>query len=215
MTTKKRVVANRLNAMKSSGPKTLEGKRAVRHNAVTHGLLSGEVVLSDESQEQYLEYEQALWSDLKPIGPLQEEEARKAVYHGWRLRRCAKIDNGTFENNLKRDQKSGVSTLALAFASGAVALTNLARYEGHAARLYIMARRELDRLQGACAAELNSPPPSDIEIGLTVDEQVGDAVQDFAASLEESEGPKRRRLRDLLLPNRREPNGEQPNGDPV
>ena len=79
-----------------------------------------------------------------------------------------KIDNGTFENNLNRDQKSGMNTLALAFASGAVALNNLARYEGHAARQYIMARRELERLQGACAAEPNSQSPSDIEIGLTV-----------------------------------------------
>jgi hypothetical protein len=200
MTTKKRVLANRLNATHSSGPKTSEGKRAVRNNAVKHGLLAGDVVLSDESQEQFLEFEQALWADMKPVGPLQEEEARKAVYHGWRLRRCATIDAGTLENNLKRDQKSGMNTLALAFASGAVALSNLTRYEGHAARQYILARRELERLQSAGATQPNSPPPSDIEIGLTLEEQVSDALQDFAARREEGERQRRPRLLDELLP---------------
>jgi hypothetical protein len=214
VTTKKRIAANRLNATHSSGPKTSEGKRAVRQNALRHGLLSGDVILSDESEPQFLEYEKALWSDMKPVGPLQEEEARKAVYHGWRLRRCAKIDNGTFENNLKRDQKSGINTLAQAFASGAVPLTNLVRYEGHASRQYTMARRELERLQGACAAQPNSVPPSDIEIGLTVQEQIGDAVHDFAAHLEGSEGPKRRRLLDELL-NDEKLNGEPPHGGAV
>ena len=38
MATAKQIEANRLNALKSTGPRTVEGKSASRLNAVTHGL---------------------------------------------------------------------------------------------------------------------------------------------------------------------------------
>ncbi len=44
MTSDKQAQANRRNALKSTGPKTPEGKAAVRHNATKHGLLSQEVL---------------------------------------------------------------------------------------------------------------------------------------------------------------------------
>jgi hypothetical protein len=44
VTSEKQVQANRQNVLKSTGPKTLEGKAAVRHNAVKHGLLAKEVL---------------------------------------------------------------------------------------------------------------------------------------------------------------------------
>ena len=40
MTSEKKAEANRRNALKSTGPKTPEGKDAVRLNALKHGLLS-------------------------------------------------------------------------------------------------------------------------------------------------------------------------------
>ncbi len=44
VTTDKKAEANRQNALKSSGPKTPEGKEAVRLNALKHGLLSKDVL---------------------------------------------------------------------------------------------------------------------------------------------------------------------------
>jgi hypothetical protein len=42
MTSDKKAQANRRNALQSTGPKTPEGKAAVRWNALKHGLLSKE-----------------------------------------------------------------------------------------------------------------------------------------------------------------------------
>jgi hypothetical protein len=45
--------ANLRNAQKSTGPKTPEGKEAVRFNALQHGLRARSVVLSCEKQEHF------------------------------------------------------------------------------------------------------------------------------------------------------------------
>jgi hypothetical protein len=45
-----RLRANRENAQKSTGPKTARGKRRSRCNAVTHGLLSKQVLFSDDGK---------------------------------------------------------------------------------------------------------------------------------------------------------------------
>ncbi len=51
MTSDKKAEANRRNALKSTGPRTPEGRNAVRLNALRHGLLSREVLLPGEDGE--------------------------------------------------------------------------------------------------------------------------------------------------------------------
>jgi len=50
MTSDKKAEANRRNARKSTGPKTSEGKAAVRLNAIRHGLLLQDVLLPGEDE---------------------------------------------------------------------------------------------------------------------------------------------------------------------
>ena len=50
-----RLEANRQNALKSTGPKTVEGKAASRLNAVKHGLSSQSYVLDDDFVERRTE----------------------------------------------------------------------------------------------------------------------------------------------------------------
>ena len=49
MATDKQIAANRLNAQKSTGPKTPEGRAAVRLNGVEHGLYAETLVLPGEA----------------------------------------------------------------------------------------------------------------------------------------------------------------------
>ena len=64
MTSDKKVEANRRNALKSTGPRTPEGKAAVRSNAVTHGLLSKKVLLLGEDEEALRELGEHLRAEL-------------------------------------------------------------------------------------------------------------------------------------------------------
>ena len=60
MTSAKKAQANRQNALKSTGPKTPEGKANVRQNALKHGLLAQEVLLSEDDEEALRELDDSL-----------------------------------------------------------------------------------------------------------------------------------------------------------
>ena len=65
-----RVAANRQNALKSTGPKSAEGKAISRRNGLVHGLSgSGAVLLEDDAAEVARRVE-ALEADLQPRSPV-------------------------------------------------------------------------------------------------------------------------------------------------
>ena len=63
MTSFQQFQANRRNALRSTGPKTDDGKRRSRVNAVRHGLTAETVVGSLEDAEDYKAFEAAIISD--------------------------------------------------------------------------------------------------------------------------------------------------------
>jgi hypothetical protein len=72
MTSEKKAEANRRNALKSTGPKTPEGKAAVSLSAVKHGLISQEVLLSGDDESVLKELGERLRAELQPVGALED-----------------------------------------------------------------------------------------------------------------------------------------------
>ena len=62
------MAANRLNAQRSTGPKSVEGKEAARRNALKHGLTGGGVVLAGEDEHEVAIRVAALEGQLVPEG---------------------------------------------------------------------------------------------------------------------------------------------------
>lgn len=62
----KRAIANRLNAQKSTGPKTREGKDASRRNALKSGLTGRGVVLPEEVEADVAARFEAVLSGISP-----------------------------------------------------------------------------------------------------------------------------------------------------
>jgi hypothetical protein len=96
MTSKKKAQANRQNALKSTGPKTPEGKDAVRLNAMKHGLLCQEVLLPGEDEEALRELSEHLWTELKPVGEMENLLVDRIIASHWRLRRLGRVEAGIF-----------------------------------------------------------------------------------------------------------------------
>ena len=104
MTSAKKAQANRQNALKSTGPKTPEGKAAVRLNALKHGLLSQEILLPGEDQEALRELGQNLRNELQPAGELENQLLDRIISACWRLRRVSRVETGIFARELYQEQ---------------------------------------------------------------------------------------------------------------
>ena len=96
MTSDKQIRANRRNAQRSTGPKTPEGKDAVRLNATKHGLRSQEVLLPGEDGDALKELDENLRAELEPVGELENLLVDGIVAAHWRLRRLRRVEAGIF-----------------------------------------------------------------------------------------------------------------------
>ncbi|WP_169977702.1 hypothetical protein [Tautonia rosea] len=87
-TTVKQTIANRLNALLSTGPKTIEGKARSSQNARTHGLSKLGTRLSADMAEA-IETRKAQWrNDYRPEGAAQEWFFERLVAESVRLDCC-------------------------------------------------------------------------------------------------------------------------------
>ena len=93
MSTKAQILANRRNAQKSTGPRTSEGKAAVSQNAVKHGLLARNNVITSESQADFDLYRDQILTELDPVSPMESMLAERVVALSWRLKRAGRIQN--------------------------------------------------------------------------------------------------------------------------
>ncbi len=93
-----KIKANRKNALQSTGPKTDDGKKVVKWNALKHGLLSEEVVIrAGDGQENIDDFRALLGQlrvDLQPEGILEEILVEKIAICYWRLRRVLRCEIG-------------------------------------------------------------------------------------------------------------------------
>jgi hypothetical protein len=96
MTSEKQAKANRRNALKSTGPKTPNGKAAIRYNATKHGLLSREILLPGEDKAALRELDELLREELQPVGDLENLLIDRIVAAHWRLRRLGRVEAGIF-----------------------------------------------------------------------------------------------------------------------
>jgi hypothetical protein len=100
VTSDKQAKANRKNALRSTGPKTPEGKAAIRLNALRHGLLSQETLLPGEDEEALRELGERLGTELQPIGELENLLVARITAAVWRLRRLGRVEAGIFARDL-------------------------------------------------------------------------------------------------------------------
>jgi hypothetical protein len=156
MATQKQIEANRRNAQKSSGPRTPEGRAAVRLNGVKHGLTARTLVLEGESEADFKDLLDSLEAEHQPATPTEQALVQQLAMAAWRLRRAYHMEAGFMNLQLidTRDSAENDYTnlenadrLALAIEGRAHTLNILNRHEARLERSFYRALHELQRLR--------------------------------------------------------------------
>lgn len=135
--------------MPKQGPTTPEGKAAVRHNAMRHGLRSVAIVVGDETDEQWQEFHGAMVEDLVPEGPIEYGLATRVAESLWCLRRvpgieAAAIDRANMLTAQEPETAPGQTPYTLPNDRD---LNSIVRYEAHHNRRLTQSLHELEVLQ--------------------------------------------------------------------
>jgi hypothetical protein len=161
MATALQMAANRRNAQKSTGPRTPEGKAAVRLNAVTHGMTAKSVLIPYESAADYSEIRASLIQDYAPATSQELMLVDQIAAGYWRTIRSRRYEAEMFDNRLrvnkrkfgmdmnpdpKKDDQGCVVALQLMEPE---MLHNYLRYDGAISRDYYRAIAALERMQAA------------------------------------------------------------------
>jgi hypothetical protein len=96
MATTAQIQANRLNAQKSTGPRTPEGKEKASQNAIKHGLLAREAIIQGEDPAEFEIYREGMLQTLAPAGAVETMLAERVVGLSWRLLRAERLQNAAF-----------------------------------------------------------------------------------------------------------------------
>ena len=155
----KRTLANRQNALKSTGPRTAAGKQRVAMNAFKHGLSGQNLCLQADESVAYFDLALRYVEDLRPVGVREEQLAQKIIDGNWRLNRIAALENNLLNNDTVReaeritsddDRSVAVAAQAEAWRSdcaGPHAIETLGRHESRIARTLSKMTAEFDAIQ--------------------------------------------------------------------
>jgi hypothetical protein len=92
----RRAAANRANARKSTGPRTVEGKARSARNATKHGLCSSHTCLPSESEATFERFRTEIRDELQPRTVIQIQLFNQIANLLWRLNRVSEAQTKLF-----------------------------------------------------------------------------------------------------------------------
>jgi hypothetical protein len=146
---------NRMNAQKSSGPKSIPGKQRSRMNALKHNLSGQNLILMEAEAEAYNRMATCMLTDLKPKSEPERQIAQKIIDTHFRLNRIAAIENNMFSFGLvanetdsgNEDRIEVMAAQTRAWMQHPNSFDALGRYETRLSRQLLKYQQEFERLQ--------------------------------------------------------------------
>jgi hypothetical protein len=163
MPTLKQIAANRINAQKSTGPRTPEGKSTSRLNALKSGIDAHSTIIRGEAAADLEALTVEYLARFNPATPEERFYVDILIRDDWQRRRLAQVESQVWEHKIQdiyKEQEGCV--LGQAFVLGSDVFARLQRRIEATERSYRQALKELQQLR---AAEPTSEPsqPSDSE----------------------------------------------------
>jgi len=108
---KEKILANRLNSKKSTGPKTISGKKRSSLNSITHGLTCEKHVAIGENKQEFEQLKQEVLKAFPVFDFLSDAYVRKIIHYEWITRRYQTIETGAFSReSLDYSQSENLSS---------------------------------------------------------------------------------------------------------
>ena len=150
-----RALINRVNAQKSTGPRTPAGRQRASMNAVKHNLTGTRLILQESEMEAWTRLSNALISQLKPMTELENQAVAKIIDTHFRLNRLACVENNVFnfgllDNTTDSPNEDRIEVLIAqtrAWIERSGSFDILGRYESRLTRKVLQFTRELEHLQ--------------------------------------------------------------------
>jgi len=101
MTTPAKIAANRRNALRSTGPRTVAGKLVVTRNPIKHGIFANLQVVPGESPDDWEEHRAGILSSLAPVGLLEANLADRISQLLWQQARLARFQSAAITANIE------------------------------------------------------------------------------------------------------------------
>jgi hypothetical protein len=159
MATIHQIDANRLNARKSTGPRSAHGKAASSRNALKSGIDAQSQVIRGEKPEDLDALAAEYLDRFQPSTPEQRLYVDTLVRDDWQLRRLAKVDAQIWEYQITNFfSPDDDAPLGHAFANGDRHFERLQRRLNATERSYKSALRELQQLQSSGDTQRHSQP---------------------------------------------------------
>ena len=110
MSSTNKINANRLNSKKSTGPKSIAGKKRSSLNAIKHGLTCEKHVCIGENKKEFEELKTKALKTFPVFDFLSEIYVSKIIHYEWSLRRYQTIETGNFSReSLDYNQNENIS----------------------------------------------------------------------------------------------------------
>ena len=139
MPSQKQIHANRRNALKSTGPKSEEGKAQSRMNALRHGLTAAQAVLPHENEDDYEKLREGMLESYAPENSAETALVEELTNAYWRLLRLHRVEN-QYWDHLGGCYNRGDAGIAEALLQAPDKQTrNYFRYYAHVERSYYRA----------------------------------------------------------------------------
>jgi len=100
MATAAQIIANRANAQKSTGPRTVEGKTASSLNALKHGADAASVIIPGEDPAEYERIVAEYHHDLQPRRAIEQLQVNIIIHSDWQRRRLQRIETSLYRQLL-------------------------------------------------------------------------------------------------------------------
>jgi hypothetical protein len=174
MSTERQIEANRRNAARSTGPRSVEGKAASRMNALKSGIDAEATIIIGEDAGALAQLTESFYRDYQPATAMESALLDNIIRDTWLLTRFFRIDAEIVDYEIEEAlYKKEVNQAGRAFIDSSNHQIRLQRRIDQSRKSQIQGFKEFQRLQAERLAQPPAPPLDVTAVPSISKEQIG------------------------------------------